>query len=295
MMRAEKALIWTLGGLICCTGATATTGESSNNPYQGIVARNLFGLKPPPALPSPEDTKPPPPSIILTGIMTGFGGKRALFKTTPPATKPGEQVKEQSYMLSEGQRDGEIEVLEIAEQEPGTWYVKVKNFGTITNLTFEKNGAKLAAAPPPPGINPATGIPTPVQTGAPNPFTPAGAAGGFNKGLPPRSIRVPTTGGAQIAPPTGSTPQPATGFAPAPTPSINPSTQVPVRPQAALTREQDAVLTELERDQHRNDMISELLPPTSLTSPEDLQKIMAPGQTVPGVKSGGNTLPPRSF
>src|SRR5882762_4119031 len=89
MKYVEKMLLCILCLLVHCLAAKAVTSGSSTgtNPYQGIVDRNVFGLKPPPPPPDPEVNKPPPPKIILTGITTIFGNKRALMKA-PVAAKP---------------------------------------------------------------------------------------------------------------------------------------------------------------------------------------------------------------
>ena len=150
--------------------------------------RNVFALKPPPVAPKvdPEANKPPPPPITLTGITTILGSKRVFLSVNMPP-KPPEQGKVQSFMLSEGQRDGEIEVLEIDEKNG---IVKVSEFGSVTNLTWEKNGAKMAGGQPTPA--PAGGVPPPPA----NPFTPTGAAG-FNKAIPSRTLRLPGAPGGQ--------------------------------------------------------------------------------------------------
>src|SRR5882672_6816749 len=105
MSDGGRAAICVLCVLLLCAGGSAT-GADSANPYQGIVDRNVFGLKPPPAPPRPEDNKPPLPPIILTGITTILGNKRALMNMQMPGKPP------QSFILTEGQRDGDIEVLE---------------------------------------------------------------------------------------------------------------------------------------------------------------------------------------
>src|ERR1041385_247409 len=102
--------------LVLCAGAHAVTSDQPANPYQSIVDRNVFALKPPPPPPDPEASKPPPVKITLTGITTILGNKRALMKTPPPPGKPGEPAKqEMSYILTVGQREGDIEVLDIDE------------------------------------------------------------------------------------------------------------------------------------------------------------------------------------
>ena len=71
--------------------------------------------------------------------------KRALLKVLMPA-KPGAKQEELSFILAVGQRESEIEVLEIDDK---AGIVKVDDFGTITNLNFVDNGVKLAGGAPP--------------------------------------------------------------------------------------------------------------------------------------------------
>jgi hypothetical protein len=179
MKHGEKMLICTVAGLALCTAANAVTSESSGSPYLGIVERNVFGLKPPPPPPDPEASKPPPPRIFLQGITTFGGVKRALFKAQMPP-KAGEPPKgEQSFILAEGQRDGDMEVVAIDANPPGS--VKVSAFSTIITLDFEHNGIKMTAAAPVPGGPPrlGVGVPPPGAPGA-NPFTPTGGTQPFN-------------------------------------------------------------------------------------------------------------------
>ena len=169
--------------------ATATAADAAANPYQGIVERNVSGLKPPPPPPDPESNKPPPPKITLTGITTILGKKRALLKFTPPVTKPGEQPKEQAFTLGEGQGEGGLEVLEI-DEKAGT--VKVSNYGTVATLDFESNGVKTAPGAAPPGMPP--GMPPAMRPGLPMP----GAMGGATP-IPARPLRLPGAG-ASVTP-----------------------------------------------------------------------------------------------
>ena len=196
MTHAKKMLLSLLVSLALCAGANAVVADSSATAYQSIVDRNVFGLKPPPPPPDPEATKPPPPKITLTGITTIFGNKRALMKATPPP-KPPDPAKEQTYMLTEGQRDGDIEVLEIDEKANT---VKVRNYGVEQTLNFDKDGVKLSSTIP-------GGAPVPGPGGIPAPASanPFAAPGGFNKAIPTRSLRLPVPGatgtpGAMAAP-----------------------------------------------------------------------------------------------
>ena len=63
-MSGGRLLIYcVLGGLLLIPGARAAAPDVSSSPYRDITDRNIFGLKPPPALPRPEDIKQPPPEI----------------------------------------------------------------------------------------------------------------------------------------------------------------------------------------------------------------------------------------
>jgi hypothetical protein len=157
----------------------------------------LFGLKPPAAEAGPDANKPPPPGLILNGITTILGNKRALMKVQMPG-KPGTPAKEEAFVLAEGQMYEGVEVLEIDEKLGS---VKVNDYGTITNLTFKENGAKMAAAP--------AGAPLPGGfLSAPlNPTQPGAAPGAPPlRTIPTRSLRVPGVGAA-------ATPNAATGTA----------------------------------------------------------------------------------
>jgi hypothetical protein len=157
----------------------ASALASDDNPYQSIVDRNVFGLHPPPPPPSNEPPKPPIPAINLTGITTILGKKMAFMTIQLPA-KAGEQPKPgpTSFMLTEGERDGDVEVISI-DEKAGT--VKVSEFGTITNVTF--------------GKLPSTPAPTPAVAsmgGVPNPHTPVlpGTVPGAQRSIPARTLRL---------------------------------------------------------------------------------------------------------
>jgi len=207
--------------------------------YQNIPERNLFGLKPPP--PTAAVDKPPPqvPKIILTGITTILGNKRALMKTQPAPAKPGEQAKENSFILTEGQREGDIEVLQIDENAGS---VKVNNSGTEMTLTFEKDGAKLPVTPPPP---PAAAPGMPVVAGTPIPAanTVSNLAATNNtalRPLPTRNFRLPASARKTVpAPALGNTPSVPAMEVPTPTGVSQPQTMTP---------EEAAVLQQIQRE-----------------------------------------------
>jgi len=140
----------------------SAAAPAADNPYQAIIARNVFGLKDPPPPPNPEDNKPPPPKILLQGIATVVGKKQVLFEVeTPP--KPPHVGGKSSMILGVGESQDEIEVLEIAE---ATGTVKFRNHGVDETKTLEKDSARpVATALPMPGgptiVAPRPALPTP--------------------------------------------------------------------------------------------------------------------------------------
>src|SRR5436190_7649458 len=158
MSERLKKAVFGLGSMILCVGASAIVNDSAN-PYQGIVDRNVFGLKP--ARSITENISPPvkdPPPITLTGITTILKTKRALLNVQ----SPGKPI--QSFILAEGQREGDIEVVEI-DAKAGS--IKVNYAGTTVPLNFEKNGPKLIASSPGTALPGAAGA-APVQLASAN-------------------------------------------------------------------------------------------------------------------------------
>ncbi len=189
-----------LGTLVFGAGAIAAdTTDSSSNPYQGVVVRNVFGLRDPPPPPDPDSIKPPVPTFYLTGITTIFGNKRALFRTAPAPAKTGKPVgKEESFMLTEGQRQGEVEVMHI-DEVAGT--VQVTYAGTVLTIDFTNNAAKAVAVAPPMGAPP--GVPGLVPNPAIGARAPGAAQPGFRQPTVPGNVRRPirTGGGLGMTPP----------------------------------------------------------------------------------------------
>jgi hypothetical protein len=114
--------------LFVAVAGYATGRDSVDNPYQRIPSRNVFGLVVPIVEPGPTPPAQPLPTIKLTGITTILGDKRAVLKIQFPGTG-----REEGCILSEGQRLGQIEILEIDDR---TATVKVDNSGTVIVLTF---------------------------------------------------------------------------------------------------------------------------------------------------------------
>src|SRR5262245_62091733 len=106
MKRGGIVVLCALGGsaLMMFSAGAFVSGDTGSH-YQGIVERNVFNLKPRAPEVHEEPPPPPPPKIKLTGIFTILGKKQTgLTVSVPP--KPPEPAKEESFILTEGQRKG---------------------------------------------------------------------------------------------------------------------------------------------------------------------------------------------
>ena len=271
MRKAGKVLTCMASGLLLCSEAGALT----TTPYQAITDRNVFDVHPlPPPAANPEKTETPPIKIILTGITTILGNKRALLKTPAPAGKPGEAAKgEQSYILTEGQREGQIEVVQI-DEKAGT--VKVDVNGTIMVLNFDKDGQKPSVGMPAPAPGAPPGVPSPTgvnPAGTVNPYHQPATPGGFN--LPTRPLRAQPAGanaggaypsgstyGAGASYPSGTGYPAVGGFG---IPSYGGATTTPQPTQTpTMSPEQQTIMLEAQREVNKNNPNFPPLPPTSL-------------------------------
>ena len=106
----------------------------SRNPYRRIIERNLFRLKPAP-VPTFAPLPASQPKVVLTGITTILGDKRALLKIQFPAQPPA-KPREDTCILTEGQSDGPVRVLQINVKAAS---VTVDDAGTQTVVTFSKD------------------------------------------------------------------------------------------------------------------------------------------------------------
>ena len=192
MMRTGKTLALALSALTFSKGALALTSDPSGNPYHGIVERNIFdihaALPPPP--PDPNIGRPPPPTIKLQGITDILGRKQVLFKVQLPP-KGGAPAKEESFILTVGERQGEIEVLEI---NPKAGTVKMNNYGVVTNLSLELNSDKLVNVAP---VAAPAAAPNPAQMTAPGAIAPPPTLPTLPPGRFPRTLRLPGSNNAQ--------------------------------------------------------------------------------------------------
>jgi len=277
MKHGGKVLVSLCAGLALCVAANAAADDSLGNPYHGIVERNIFALKPPPPPAPPPDDKPPPVKITLNGVTDILGRKLALMETPPPPAKPGEQAKsKQSLILTIGERQNDIEVLDI---DPIAGSVKVNNAGSIVTLTLEKDGPKLASTPPraAPGA-PGKGVPPPpgaLPGVNPAAFrTPAGAAVRPNLSFPSRPLRGSSQGAAV---PAGSTPGVVAGGRVLPGFNATTARQTPVQTQPRLSPEEQIIAIEANREVTKNQVAAGLLPPLP---PTPLTPAGAPGSVV---------------
>jgi hypothetical protein len=222
--------------------AVGRTASGAQDPrlYQTIPDKNVFKLRDPPPVTAP--VKPVEnstlPKIILNGITTIFGRKMALMKLMLPTKTPGD-TGERSLMLREGERENDVEVLQINEKNGS---VRVNELGTVLTLTFDRDGAKNVAATPAPAPASAGSIPLP-STPSRIPANPGLSPTGDNSPRP--KAFIPGVPGLPTAP-NGANMVPAGGFIKPPTNAG--ATPMPSVPAAApLTAEEQKVLTDLEQ------------------------------------------------
>jgi hypothetical protein len=155
-MKRGTFLICLACGLAFYTSLHAADVVLQGDPYAPIVARNVFGLNPPQQVDKDESTTPPV-KITANGIMTIFGSKQVLFKVAggAQAGRRPNTAKEISYILSEGQRQDDIEVAHIDEKNG---IVTFNNHGIVQEIP-------LTAAPAltVPVATGGTRIPAPVM------------------------------------------------------------------------------------------------------------------------------------
>jgi len=239
--------------MICLAGGLSflplvCSALSDDNPYKGIVDRNAFDLAPPP--PPPDATTNAPPSDIkLTGIVDIFDKKQAVLLVKAGPGKPDD-----SYILGEGERQEDVEVLAIDETAGS---VKVNNAGVISTLTFDKDGVDADSGPgPAPHGPPAVGNFANPRVGA--------------RMIPPppgRNFHLPQPQNQPQEQPQSQQPQPYQQAI------INPfqSSQVNQTPSQghneAVSPEVQAILMEKARAEYANDptTIHPPLPPTPIT------------------------------
>ena len=143
MKRVGTIAVCLAGGLVLNTSLRADDVVLPGNPYAVVVARNIFGLNPPPVVDPNAKVVEPPVKVVPNGIMTIFGQLQVLFKV---AAKPG--GKDASYMLTEGQSQDDIEVVKINEKAA---IVTFNNHGIVQELPLVVTPPSSTPAPAIPG------------------------------------------------------------------------------------------------------------------------------------------------
>jgi hypothetical protein len=198
MKRSKQGWAWLTATVLLTVAGADGRADTKTNPYDSIVDRNPFGLKPPPP-PDPDAGKPPPPppaplaTVEVTGITSILSSKRALLEIVPGPGKP--MLKP---ILAEGERIESVEVVSINVEKNE---VVVKNGNITTNLTFK---VAKASGPPPP---PAGGVPGAIPAAHPAAAVPQPAQTSYNQNLGGSGRNnVMMAGGTSAAAPTAGTP-----------------------------------------------------------------------------------------
>ena len=175
-----------IAGILLSMGASAQNANIPDGPFANIVARNIFSLVPIPVVdPHTSDPVDPPPKITPTGIMTIFGRDQALFKVDNKV-KPGQSAKDEAYVLSEGERQDDIEVVKIDHVDG---MITFNNHGTVQELPLvpaRDSGGGASAVP--------SGLPGLPAMNIPRPRSGLGAG---MRGIQPGSVGVNTARSAQ--------------------------------------------------------------------------------------------------
>ena len=280
IMMIIARIIVTLAGILLQMSAWSQVVNVPDGPFASIVARNIFSLVPiPPAAPPVSDPIDPPPKITPTGIMTIFGRDQALFKASNLA-RLGQPAKDEAYVLSEGERQDDIEVVKIDHVDG---MITFNNHGTVQELALvpAKDSGGAGGVPAVSGGSP--GLP---GMGIPRPRPGFGAGmHGFQPGNLGVNIgrSVPANGGGNLG---GNYGQPNLGTA-ASQSAGNQSPQNNIEDDVMNSAKQMAQI-ELNRIATQ-DLVDQgkmpPLPPTMMTPPEATafggEPLITPNETVP--------------
>ena len=158
MNLAKRTLLFAAGALLAVATVRGDVAGLKDNPYKVILDINPFRLKDPPPLTKQPATNVVKLDVRITGITSVGRTKRAWLVILSGAGRP-----QPKYLnnLSEGDRDGDLQIVEINEEE-GT--VKILNAGITVTLNFREYGLPAPAAPviPLPASGLASGIVTRV-------------------------------------------------------------------------------------------------------------------------------------
>jgi hypothetical protein len=265
---------------IAGTNSGGSTNDVGDTPYSAIVERNIFDLKDPPPPPPPMESNAPPANVSLTGLMTIFGKKQALFmvqKQMAPGKGGGAPPAAESYIMTEGQRQDGLEVLEI---DVTGKKVKIKNDGTVSTITFEVAKAGGGGVPMNPTPHMGMGKPGFIPNYPNTPATP----------LPTRPIRTPDF--SQYSPQGNSNPggagyNPQAGYNPGGVSAVGYNQGQPQ--QQALSGDEQVAMFLAQQKAHAADEAAGRYPPAP-----PIPGITTPQQPVGSGQSGGEQFPPTS-
>jgi hypothetical protein len=165
------------GLVICLLGSgVMLRADVEENPYQSIIDRNPFGLKPSHNSETNQAAAPVALNIKFTGISVVGEVKKAYFMdaTKNPPTY---------YALGEGEQQESLKVTRIDDKVGAA---DIVNGGVATKVTFETHGNKNVVpgvAPPTPSAVPGAmpgGMPGAIPSPNFNPNAPKGAMPGMN-------------------------------------------------------------------------------------------------------------------
>jgi hypothetical protein len=160
MNHGGKFKLCLIGGMALGFIVRADDTVAPGDPYATVIERNIFGLNPPPPPnANPQDANPPP-KITPNGTMDILGELQVLFKVAQPPRPGSPPTPDESYILSEGQRQDDIEVVKIDQKNS---IVTFNNHGETQTLPLVTT--------------------MPASTPAPAPAAPGGPGGRFSPGF----------------------------------------------------------------------------------------------------------------
>ncbi len=160
MSRIAQSIVWIASLASLAVVAQAAVAETKDHPYQVILTRNAFGLKPVPVVEPAKPDEGPPPNIKLTGLIGITIPKKAMLVVTPAGK--GNPL----YLTVNEGEYSEDSLLQVVEIDELAGSVKIAMNGKTSVLDFVNNGIKnaVAPAPIPTGVPPVPG--TAVQLGS---------------------------------------------------------------------------------------------------------------------------------
>ena len=285
------SILGTLIALFVVGFGLTASAELKDNPYQVIIDRNPFGLRPipppPVAVVETNPPAPPPPDIKLTGITTLLGEPRVMLQVENKQSK-----KAVFPTMSEGDIDTELGIT-IVKIDTENMKVRIKNGDAETTLDFKNNGVKpgagiaSAAAVPQPGINPGmnpNAIPVPgAAPGIGNAANSKGAIVAGGASTPTPGVNYANAAGAGNFPQRPLRDSSAIVGGGAGGMTYNPNAPTAPVPQPAMTREEAEARIELARQNLKAQQEAGQVPRISpnILPPTQLGRALATPPTAP--------------